>query len=63
MRAGEEDEGASRGALTASWRAGIDLALGAATFPALEAPEELGAAENEDEGAGNSLGCPIELLA
>ena len=63
MGAGDEDGGASRGGLTASWRAGIDLALIAATCPALEAPEALGTAENEDEGAGNSLDCPIELPA
>lgn len=61
--AGDEDEGASRGGLTASERANVSLARFAAVGGRMGLPEGTLRAEIGDEGAGNSLENPIERRA
>lgn len=63
MGAEEEDEGARRGGLTASSRAGLSRARLASNGLEMVPPEPTEDAGAIRAGAGNSLDLPIELLA
>ena len=60
--AGDEDEGASKGGLTASTRVDRVLARLANNGRCMETEGGPEGAEIDDEEAGNSLDSPIELL-